>query len=307
MTYNDRPRLLVVGPATFMDSAAARSLRKLKLDIIHAEGITIDFLLKGPDPEIAIVYSDLPDARMSVAISELQCWQPGIPVVVVTRELPPEWPASCSQVDLNLELATTELVPLIRFLLVLSRSRLAKPAVAVQLGSGYGPVEPGAHIAYLRGHSDDWQFPVQFIAATEGHEAGLIIGTASQNKWLLAKLKLAAADADSLLRKGTISPLPLKNMDITMLTVILQKIIAAREEGSSIVRILTTCGDSSVEHTPGRVRVAERMWTRVCSGIPAVLVCAFGVAPPQGFDCAMKTHPFVMIGDRLIRNPFCLF
>ena len=199
------------------------------------------------------------------------------------------------------------MVPLIRFLLVLSRSRLAKPAVAVQLGSGYGPVEPGAHIAYLRGHPADWQFPAQFIAATEAHEAALIIGTASQNKALLTKLKLAAAEADRLLRKGQISTLSVKNMDITTLTVILQQVIAAREVGSSIVRILTTCGDSSVDRTPGRVRVAERLWTRICSEIPAVLVCVFGVTPPQGFDCAVKTHPFVIIGDRLIRNPLCLF
>lgn len=96
-------------------------------------------------------------------------------------------------------------------------------------------------------------------------------------------------------------------MDITTLTVILQQVIAAREVGSSIVRILTTCGDNSVDRTPGRVRVAERLWTRICSEIPAVLVCAFEVTPPQGFDCAVKTHPFVIMGDRLIRNPLCLF
>jgi hypothetical protein len=307
MTHNDRSQLLVVGPATFMKSPAARSLRRLNLDIVYVEDITIDFLLKGTHPKIAIVYSDLPDARMSAAISELQCWNPTIRVVVVTRALPPEWPIPGAQVDLDLELATTELVPLIRFLLVLSRSRLPKPAVTVQLGSGFGPVEPGAHIAYLRGHPEDWQFPVGFIAATEAREAALIIGPASQNKALLAKLKLAAAESDRLLRKGTISTLSLKTMDITMLTVILQKIIAARDIGSSILRILTTCGDGSVDHTPGRVRVAERLWTRFCAEIPAVLVCTFGVARPEGFDCAMKTHPFVIIGDRLIRNPLCLF
>ena len=108
MTHNDRSQLLVVGPATFMKSPAVRSLRRLNLDIVYVEDITIDFLLKGADPEVAIVYSDLPDARMSAAISELQCWNPTIRVVVVTRELPPKWPTPCSQVDLDLELATTE-------------------------------------------------------------------------------------------------------------------------------------------------------------------------------------------------------
>ncbi|UWZ85230.1 hypothetical protein [Occallatibacter riparius] len=307
MIHKDRSQLLVVGPATFMNSPAARSLRRLNVDIVYVEDITIDFLLKGADPEVAIVYSDRPDARMSAAISELQCWSSTIRVVVITRELPPEWPTASSQVDLDLEMATRELVPLIRFLLVLSRSRFPKPAGAVQLGSGYGRVEPGVHIAYLGAHPGDWQFPAQFIAATEAHEAALILGPTSKNKALLTKLKLMVPEADRPIREGTISAVSANNMDITTLTAILQKIIAARDVGSSIVRILTTCGDSSVDHASGQVRLAERLWTRVCSEIPAVLVCAFGVAPPQGFDCAIKTHPFVIMGERLIRNPLCIF
>ena len=307
MTYHDRSRLLVVGPATFMDSPAARSLRRLKVDIIHAEGITIDFLLKGADPEIAIVYSDLPDAGMSAAISELQCWNPGIPVVIVTRELPPEWPTSHSQVDLNLELAATELAPLIRLLMALSRSRLPKPAVAVQLGSGYGLVESGAHIAFLSRDPGDQKFPVQFLATTEAHEKALVIGSALQNRKMRSNVSLCAAEAGRPLPEGTISALTARNIDLTMLTVILQKIIAARDAGSRNVRILSTVGDRSVDHSPARACIAERLWTRVCSQIPAVLVCDLGVASPQAFDCAIKTHPFVIMGDKLIRNPLCIF
>lgn len=290
-----------------MDSPAARSLRRLKLEITHAEGITIDFLLKGADPEIAIVYSDLPDAGMSVAISELQCWNPAIPVVVVTRELPSEWPTSCSQVDLDLELAATELVPLIRLLLVLSRSRLPKPAMAVQLGSGYAPVESGAHIAYLSSCPVDWKFPVQFLTHTAAHEKALVIGSALQNQEIYTKVSLYGAGAGRLLSEGTISALTARDINLSMLTVLLQKINAARDEGSRNLRILSTVGDSSVDHSPKQARLAERLWTRICRQVPAVLVCAFGVGSPQAFDCAIKTHPFVIMGDKLIRNPLCTF
>lgn len=307
MTYNERSRLLVVGPATFMDSPAARSLRRLKLDIIHVEGVTIDFLLKGANPEIAIVYSDLQDARMSVAISELQCWNPRIPVVVVTRELPPEWPSSCSQVDLDLELATTELVPLVRLLMVLSRSRLLRPAVKVQLCSGYGLIDSGAHIAYLSSDAEDRKFPTQFLAATAADERALIIGSALQNRTIYTKVSLYGAGEGRPHSEGTMSALTARRLDLAMLTVILQKIKAAHDEGDRNLRILSTLGDSSVDRSPVQARLAERLWTRICAQVPAVLVCVFGVGSPQAFDCAIKTHPFVIMGDKLIRNPLCTF
>jgi len=307
MTYHDRPRVLVVGPATFMDSPAARSLRRHRLDIIHAESITLDLLLGDPSPEIAIVYSDRPDAGMSVAISELRCWNQGIPVIVVTRELPPEWPSLSSQVDLNLELARTELMPLVRLLVLSSRSQLPKATEAVQLGSGYGLVEPGAHIAYFSSDPEDQHFPTRFLATTPPHERALVFGSALQNREVHAKVNLYRTGASRLRSGRRTSSITANHLDLTMLTVLLERIIAARRAGSRNLRILSTVGCRSVDRIPDRVRVAERLWTRVCAQIPAVLVCCFRVGSPQALDYAIKTHPYIITGGKLIRNPLCTF
>src|SRR5512146_1878747 len=123
-----RELLLVIGPPGFIHSAMGRILSN-EFDIIYAEHFTIETLLTGAIPDLAIVLSFAIRDDPFLTISEIKRMRSILPVIAIGRESAPEMSACRLGIGMTLSEARIHLLPLFPLFLAFTKLRFPKRSI----------------------------------------------------------------------------------------------------------------------------------------------------------------------------------
>lgn len=296
-----RKLLLVIGPPGFIHSATGRMLRN-EFDVFHAERFTIETLLTGAIPDLAIVLSLSVRDDPSLTISEIRRMRNILPVIAIGRESAPELSGCQLCVGMTLSEAKIHLLPLVHLFLTFINLRFCKRRIAVELGTVINEVSVDSHIALLRNSTDDYETALRFLATVGARESIILFGPRTHNAKLLRRMT-SSTDALSSQQSSKLAVIDTNQSTFHMIQTLLMTIESISAKGFS-ARVFAHTPDNTFRQCPSRLHLAEQFLDSISGYIPAVVVCQYYRANLECVNSAIRTHPLIISKGKLMRNNF---
>jgi len=295
-----RKLLLVIGSPGFINSATGRRLSNA-FDIVHAERFTIDTILSGTTPDLAIINALSVRDDPSVTIPEIQRMRDILPVIAIGRESAPEMSGCKLAIGMTLSEAKIHLIALVELLLTLKKVRFAQKRIAVEVGTLNENGSSNCHIALIRNSTDDYKAASDFLAGSGPKESMVLFGPRTYNENLLRRIA-SATEVHSSRNSTRFAVIDTNRSTFYMMQTLLRTIESISAKGFS-ARVLAHIPNNTFRRSPSRLRLEEQFLNAICGYIPAVVVCEYDRHNLEGFNFAMRTHPLVISNGHLVRNP----
>ena len=293
-----RKLLLIIGPPSFVHSAMGRTLSN-EFDIFHVEHFTIETVLTGAIPDLAIVLSLSVRDDPSFTISEIKRMRSILPVIAIGRESAPELSGCQLCIGMTLSEARIHLLPLVQLFLTFTNLRFSKRHTGVELGTA---ISVDSHIALLRNSTDDYETALRFLATAGARESIILFGPRTHNAKLLRRMT-SSSDALSSQQPSKLAVIDTNQSTFRMIQTLLMTVESISTKGFS-ARVFAHTPDNTFRRSPSMLHLAEQFLDSICGYIPAVVVCQYYRDNPECVNSAIRTHPLVISNGKLLRNSF---
>lgn len=294
-----RKLLLVIGPPSFIHSGMGRTLSN-EFDILQAEHFTIETLLTGAIPDLAIVFSLSVRDDPCLTISEIKRMRNLLPVIAIGRESAPEMSRCQLCISMTLSEARSHLLPLVHLFLTFTNLRFFHRRIAAELGTANEVNSGNCHIALLRNSTDDYESGLDFLATTGPGESIILFGPRTDNAKLLRRMT-SRSDAVSPQYSSKLAVIDTNQSTFHMIQTLLRKVEWISAKGFS-ARVLAHTPENTFRRSPSRLRLGEQFLNSICGYIPAVVVCQYYRHNHECVNSAIRTHPVIISNGKLVRN-----
>jgi hypothetical protein len=267
-----------------------------EFEILYAEHFTIETLLTGAIPDLAIVLSFSLRDDPFLTISEIKRMRSILPVIAIGEQSAPEMSGCQLSIGMTFAEARTHLLPLVHLFLTFTSLRFSDRRVAVQLGTANEVGSADCHIALLRNSKDDYESASSFLATTGPTESMILFGPRAYNAKLLRRM-------DGLSSEHSRTPAVIDTHQSTfrMIQTLLRTVDSISAKGFS-ARVFAHTPENTFRQSPSRLRLVEQFLSSVCGYIPAVVLCQYYRHNHECVNSAIRTHPLILANGKLVRN-----